>query len=330
MKVLVTGGAGYIGSHMVRHLAAHGCDVVVYDNLSTGHDWAVPGATLETGDLRDQAYLEQFFQRHRFEAVIHFAARSLVGESRQKPLDYYENNVVGTINLARCCLEHGVKRFVFSSTAAVYGEPDSLLIPESAPLAPINPYGATKVACERMLADAGVPHVCLRYFNAAGAAPDGRLGESHEPETHLIPRLLQVASGRADGFTLYGDDYPTPDGTCIRDYVHVEDLAEAHRLALEYLDAGGLSRALNCGYGRGHSVREVIEACQRVTGVSIPIETAARREGDPPRLVADGRDLRETLDWEPRYEDLDTIIEHAWRWEQAIATPFQPGPDPVL
>ncbi|WP_018862248.1 UDP-glucose 4-epimerase GalE [Thioalkalivibrio sp. ALJ3] len=320
MTTLVTGGAGYIGSHMVRYLQEQGRAVVVLDDLSTGHRWAVPDGLLEVADLTDRAAVEAVFARYDIEAVIHFAASSLVGESRRLPLAYYENNVGGTLNLVHACLKRGVERFVFSSTAAVYGEPGVDLIAEDQALHPINPYGATKAACERLLMDVGIPHVSLRYFNAAGAAPDAQLGECHEPETHLIPRVLQAASGRGDEITVFGEDYPTPDGTCVRDYIHVQDLVQAHALALDYLESGGGSRAFNCGYGRGYSVRDVIDACSQVTGRTIPVSYGPRREGDPPRLVADGSALRQMMGWEPAYDDLETIVADAWRWEQALAS----------
>lgn len=319
MTILVTGGAGYIGSHMVRRLLDDGHDVIALDNLSTGHRWAVPEEHLEVGDLRDPETVSSLFQRYRFFAVVHFAASSLVGESLERPLDYYENNLGGTLNLLRACQQAETARMVFSSSAAVYGEPDTSPIPESVAPVPINPYGASKMACERLLADVAAGSslrcVSLRYFNAAGADPQGRLGESHDPETHLIPRLLQVASGRGKGFTLYGDDYPTPDGTCIRDYIHVEDLVDAHVLALNHLAAGGESRVFNCGYGRGFSVREVIEVARSVSGQALPVDVGPRREGDPPRLVADGSALREELGWRPRHDSLETIVRDAWRWE---------------
>ncbi|ABM61547.1 UDP-glucose 4-epimerase GalE [Halorhodospira halophila] len=322
MTILVTGGAGYIGSHMVRRLLADGYEVVALDNLSTGHRWAVPEECLEVGDLQDRDALSTLFQRYRFSAVVHFAASSLVGESEERPLEYHENNVGGTLNLLRACLELGTTRLIFSSSAAVYGAPSESPIPESVAPAPINPYGVSKMVCERMLADVSVGtslrFVSLRYFNAAGADPKGRLGECHEPETHLIPRLLQVVSGRSAGFTLYGDDYPTPDGTCIRDYIHVEDLVEAHVIALAHLEAGGESRTFNCGYGRGYSVREVIEVARAVTGHPLPVDVGPRRPGDPSQLVADGSALRETLGWRPRYESLETIVRDAWRWESRL------------
>lgn len=321
-RILVTGGAGYIGSHIVKKLVQRNFDVVVFDNLATGHRWAVPDQHLVVGDLREQNDVSRLFKENDFSAVIHLAASSLVGESVQNPLFYYMNNVVGTLNLVHACIEFGIDNLVFSSSAAVYGEPEKTPIHESTPLAPINPYGATKATSERLLADVSATgalrYVALRYFNAAGADPEGRIGECHEPETHLIPRLLQAISGRSEPFTLYGEDYPTSDGTCVRDYIHVEDLARAHVLALEYLHHGGASKELNCGYGHGYSVNEVIEAARRVTGREVPMTVGPRRSGDPPRLVAAADPLRNVLGWRPHYDDLDKIVSDAWQWEQLL------------
>jgi len=318
--VLVTGGAGYIGSHTGRQLADAGYDVVIYDNLSAGHDWAVLAGELVVGDLADRERLERLFRDRRFETVLHFAAHIVVSESVRDPLKYYTNNTRNTLGLLELCAAHDVRRFVFSSTAAVYGEATGLTIDETAPVAPISPYGASKAMSERLLTDLAaaspLDYVILRYFNVAGAAPDGRIGEAHEPETHLIPLVIRAAFGMTPEATIFGDDYPTPDGTCIRDYIHVEDLAAAHIAALRHLEAGGGSQILNCGYGRGASVREVIEAVKRASGNDFPVVVKARRPGDPPRLVADARRIRETLDWTPRHDDLDEIVGSAVEWER--------------
>ena len=320
MAVLITGGAGYIGSHTVAEFLAHGEEVVVLDNLRQGHRAAVADSVFYEGDIRDQSLLHQIFTNHDIEAVIHFAANSLVGESVEKPLQYYENNVVGTHALVKAMLEHGVKKIVFSSTAAVYGEPQHIPIREDDPTVPANPYGETKLAIERMLRWCdqayGLKSVSLRYFNAAGAHPEGKIGEDHHPETHLIPIILQVALGQREVIKIFGDDYNTPDGTCIRDYIHVMDLANAHWLALEYLRQGGASTAYNLGNGTGFSVKEVIEAARRVTGHPIPTETASRRAGDPAVLVASSERIHRELGWKPKYQDLDGMIETAWKWHQ--------------
>jgi UDP-glucose 4-epimerase len=319
MRILVTGGAGYIGSHAVRLFLARGHDVRVYDNLSKGHRRAVPADRLVVADLDEVARLDQALVEHRSEAVVHYAAWSYVGESVQDPGKYYRNNLVNTLNLMECLRRHGVKRFVFSSTCATYGVPEKVPITEEEPQKPINPYGAGKLAVERALADYaaayGWGYAALRYFNAAGASPDGTLGEDHSPETHLIPIVLQAALGQRTHVEVYGTDYPTPDGTCVRDYIHVDDLAEAHLLALERLEPGkGL--CLNLGTGRGYSVREVIRTAEEVTGKSITVKEGPRRPGDPPVLVAAaGRGQRE-LGWTPRYAELRPIIETAWNWHR--------------
>lgn len=320
MNILVVGGAGYIGSHVVRLLRTAGMAVTVYDDLSTGNAWAVPEGTLVRGSLADIPAVEALFAGRHFDAALHFAARIVVSESVADPLAYYASNTRNTIALLEQCALHGVRHVVFSSTAAVYGEGTPSPIPEDAPLRPSNPYGASKMMSERVLmdtAEAGGPGVvALRYFNAAGAAEDGTLGEAHEPETHLIPLALEVASGRRQHLNLYGTDFPTRDGTCIRDYVHVEDLAQAHLDALRYLTNGGESVALNCGYGRGYSVREVIETVRKVTGHPLPVRECRRRPGDPPELVAESRRIREKLGWAPRKNDLTQIVFDAWLWEQ--------------
>ncbi len=318
--VLVVGGAGYIGSHMVNALLGAGHRVVVLDDLSRGHRDLVPGGTFIEGDLGDRPVLEDIFDTHRIDAVMHFAALSLVGESVEKPLLYYQNNVAKTLTLIQQMDLFGVDKFIFSSTAAVYGESGDGPIDEGRRCDPVNPYGVTKMVIERVLQDCsrsqGIKSVCLRYFNAAGADESGRLGERHEPETHLIPIILQVAAGIRDQVKIFGTDYPTPDGTCIRDYVHVNDLAQAHLLALDSLLAGGQSRIYNLGNSRGRSVREVVDTARAVTGHAIPCIEAPRRAGDPAVLVADSRKIREELGWKPRYEDLTTIIATAWQWHQ--------------
>lgn len=320
MNVLVVGGAGYIGSHMVKLLLSEEHSVTVLDNFSTGFRDAVVGGELVEGDLSDQAALSALFAARRFDAVMHFASFISVGESVTRPDLYYANNLVNTFNLLQAMREAGCPPFVFSSTAAVYGTPVTIPIPEDHPTQPINPYGHSKRMVEQMLADYGHAFgqrsVCLRYFNAAGADPSGELGERHNPETHLIPLVLQAASGRRPSISVYGRDYATPDGTCVRDYVHVSDLVSAHANALDYLMDGGVSAAFNLGNGNGFSVQEVIDTVQRVTGRVIPAHDAPRREGDPPRLVANSRLARQVLGWQPKYADLETIVEHAWKWEQ--------------
>lgn len=320
MKILVTGGAGYVGSHTLRHLLAAGHDCLVFDNLSQGHRAAVPKGRLVVGSLRDRPLLESVLVREGIEAVVHFAAFSLVGESVRDPARYYHNNILGSVSLLDAMRAAGVWRIVFSSTTATYGAPDRVPIREDEPQRPINPYGFSKLAIEHALADYaaayGLGYAALRYFNAAGASPEGDIGEDHSPETHLIPLVLQVALGQRPKIEIFGDDYPTPDGTCIRDYVHVDDLASAHLLALERLEQGqGLK--LNLGTGRGYSVLEVIEACRQVSGHPIPAKTGARRPGDPPELVADATRARDELGWEPQYCDIAKIVETAWRWHHS-------------
>ncbi|HEY5313255.1 MAG TPA: UDP-glucose 4-epimerase GalE [Pirellulales bacterium] len=320
MKILVVGGAGYVGSHALRHLLAGGHDCLVYDNLSQGHRDAVPSGRLIVGRLQDRPLLESVLVRERIEAVVHFAAFALVGESVRDPARYYQNNIVGSLSLLDAMRAADVKRIVFSSTTATYGVPDRVPIDEDQPQRPINPYGFGKLVIEQALADYaqayGLGYAALRYFNAAGASPSGDIGEDHDPETHLIPLVLQVALGQRPQIEIFGDDYPTPDGTCVRDYVHVDDLASAHLLALERLQPGqGLK--LNLGTGRGYSVREVIDACGQATGHPIPVKLGPRRPGDPPELVADARRAREQLGWQPQYLELQPIVDTAWRWHQA-------------
>ena len=319
MRVLVTGGAGYVGSHAAKLLAASGHDVVIVDNLAEGHLAAAGNLPLVVADLLDQAAIIDVLKKHRIEAVMHFAAFAYVGVSVREPAIYYHNNIVGTLSLLDAMREADVRRIVFSSTCATYGIPNKVPIREDHPQAPINPYGFTKLAIERALADYahayGLGYAALRYFNASGAAEDGTIGEDHDPETHLIPLVLQVALGQRESVDVYGTDYPTPDGTCIRDYIHVDDLASAHLLALEKLGEGTALK-LNLGTGRGASVQEVVDLARAVTGHKIPARHAPRREGDPPALVADPAAAKRELGWEARHRDMRGIIESAWRWHK--------------
>ncbi|MFP6751561.1 MAG: UDP-glucose 4-epimerase GalE [Pirellulaceae bacterium] len=326
MNILVAGGAGYVGSHAARMLAAAGHEVWVYDNLSLGHRQAVATGRLIEGDLHDGDLIEQVLREKSIDAVMHFAALTLVGESVSDPARYYSNNVIGTFSLLEAMRRVGVRRFIFSSTAATYGEPETVPITEQASQQPINPYGYTKLVVEKVLADFsaayGFAYAALRYFNAAGAHPDGDLGEDHDPETHLIPIVLQVALGQRDQITIFGSDYPTPDGTCVRDYVHVDDLSRAHLAALDRLEEGqGLH--LNLGTGCGNSVREIVEASRVVTGREIPVVEGERRPGDPPTLVADASLAGTVLDWEPRYTDIQQIIQTAWNWHSSHPHGYQ-------
>jgi UDP-glucose 4-epimerase len=327
--MLVTGGAGYIGSHVIRMLRDAGHAVVAYDNLSAGYPWAVGDAELVVGDLAEQAHLEALFAERSFRAVLHFAALIQVGESKAEPARYYRNNVGHALGLFELAARHGVRSFVFSSSAAVYGEPDVIPIEETAPLAPINPYGASKMMAERMLQDiaaaSGLRYAILRYFNVAGADPQRRIGQATRATSHLIKVACEAALGRRAGMRIHGTDYPTSDGTCVRDYVHVDDLARAHLEALAYLERGGGSTVLNCGYGRGHSVREVIDTVRRVSGVDFPVEEGPRRPGDPAMLVASNRKICELLGWRPRHDDLEFIVRTAWQWEQWLQA--HGGPD---
>ena len=318
--VLVVGGAGYIGSHTVRHLTEAGERVVVLDNLSLGHRDAIvsPGVELIVGDIADGALLDTLFEAHRFEAVLHFAACSVVGESVSDPLKYYGNNVASPLVLLEAMRRHDCRQFILSSTAAVYGSPIRVPMDESHPRQPINPYGWSKLMLEQILADCepawGLRSVALRYFNAAGASPDAMIGEDHRPESHLIPRVLMSITGEIGALTVFGEDYPTPDGTCIRDYIHVLDLAGAHASALAHLRAGGDSLRCNLGTGRGCSVREIIAIAEAVTGRKVPVTYGERRAGDPPSLVADPALARKALGWEAAHPDPRYMIETAWRW----------------
>jgi len=323
MAILVTGGAGYIGSHSVLTLQNAGYEVIVLDNLVYGHQDLVKNvlkAKLIVGDTCDRALLKQIFADYKIDAVMHFAAYAYVGESVTKPAKYYQNNVVGTFTLLEAMVEAGVRNFVFSSTCATYGVPDSVPIKEEQPQNPINPYGATKLMVERILQDFShaydFPSVCLRYFNAAGADPEGRLGEDHNPETHLIPLVLQTALGHRESISIFGTDYDTPDGTCIRDYIHILDIAQAHILALEYLLKGGKTDVFNLGNANGFSVNQVIETARKVTGKEINAKVSDRRPGDPPVLVGSGAKAQKILGWQPQYSNLEDIITHAWQWHQ--------------
>ena len=321
MAVLVCGGAGYIGSHAVHVLIEKGEEVIIVDNLQTGHRAALhPKAKFYEGDIRDAAVLDKIFTENDIEAVIHFAANSLVGESMEKPLLYFNNNVYGMQVLLEAMVRHGVDKIVFSSTAATYGEPKRVPIHEDDETCPTNTYGETKLTMEKMMKWVsranGVRYVSLRYFNAAGALPDGSIGEDHKTETHLIPLILQVPTGRRDHITVFGDDYPTPDGTCLRDYIHVVDLADAHVLALEYLRKGGASDIFNLGNGQGFSVKEMIAAAEKATGRSIKVEIGARRAGDPAQLIASSEKARSVLGWKPQFTDVEQVIGTAWRWHE--------------
>ncbi len=320
MRILVVGGAGYIGSHMVNMLGVSGHDVVTLDDLSSGHRDAVLTGEFVQGNCGDRYVLDGVLEK-RVDAVMHFASFIQVAESIKEPADYYRNNVSNTLTLLDAMREHGVSKFIFSSTAATFGNPQAIPINEAHPQIPINPYGRSKLMVEQILEDYdhayGLKSVCLRYFNAAGADPQCRLGERHEPETHLIPLVLQAISGRRDHIAVFGRNYNTPDGTCIRDYVHVNDICTAHALALESLMSGEGSQAYNLGNGMGFSVQEVIDAAERVTKRRVPVQDSTRRAGDPERLVADSRLIKMRLGWCPQFTDLDTIIDHAWKWENS-------------
>ena len=321
MRILVLGGAGYIGSHTALELIRAGHEVLVVDNLVTGHREAVPEqAVFYQGDLHDFAFLDQLFQKEPIDAVIHFAAYSLVGESVTNPLKYYDNNLCGTKVLLDAMVKNGIDKIVFSSTAATYGEPENIPILESDRTAPTNPYGETKLAMEKMFhwtaAAHGLRYVSLRYFNACGADASGTIGEAHQPESHLIPLILQVPNGKRDAISIYGTDYDTPDGTCIRDYIHVTDLAQAHILAVSYLMNGGENNVFNLGNGVGFTVKEIIDTAEKVVGKPIKCEMAARRAGDPAQLVASSEKAKTVLGWKPKYDDIETIIGSAWNWHK--------------
>lgn len=321
-KILVTGGAGYIGSHVVKLLRKAGYDVVVLDNLSTGHREALLGAKLVLGDMGDREILDTLIEKHKPDAVLHFAAFIQVGESVEKPLKYYANNTAGTLTLLEALSRHGIDKFIFSSTAAVYGIPEEMPVTEETPLQPINPYGMSKRFVEQILSDLSAVdpfrYVALRYFNVAGADPEGELGQKYSAATHLITRALKTAKGEIEKMQIFGTDFPTKDGTGIRDYIHVNDLAEAHIRALEYLLEGGESDIFNLGYGHGFSVREVIDVARRVTGIDFTVEETGRRAGDPPELVADSSKIRRKLKWQPGHDDIDFIVRTAWEWEKNL------------
>jgi UDP-glucose-4-epimerase GalE len=318
-RILVTGGAGYIGSHAVRELEKNGYTAVVYDNLSEGHREAVVAGKFEKGDLSEADQVDSLFRKYQFSAVMHFASRCYVGESMENPMRYYQENVGNALILFRVMLKHGVRSFILSSTCATYGDPERIPIDEDHPQDPVNPYGESKYFIERILKQYdrayGLRFVSLRYFNAAGASEDGLIGESHDPETHLIPLLLAVAAGKRNKITVFGNDYPTDDGTCIRDYIHVLDLASAHVAALQWLEDGRPSEFFNLGTGVGQSIREVLKTAVEITGVEIPFVVGPRRLGDPPELVAAAAKANRELRWTPRFSDLRTILKTAWLWE---------------
>jgi UDP-glucose 4-epimerase len=319
MKIFVTGGAGYIGSHIVKALGKDKHDILVYDNLSTGHKWAVLYGRLVKGDLADTKLLNETLNFFHPDAVIHFAASIQVGESVLKPLLYYRNNVVNTMNLLEAMQNNNIQNFIYSSTAAVYGMPETITVDETAPLRPINPYGQSKVMVEKILQDLSAVtafrYIALRYFNVAGADTECRIGQAYRESTHLITRALKTAHGEFPKLSIYGTDYPTADGTCIRDYIHVDDLANAHVLSLNHLMETGKSDVMNCGYGHGFSVREVVAAAKKVTGIDFPVEDTDRRSGDTEQVVADSTKLRSITGWQPRHDDLEFIIKTAWEWE---------------
>ena len=321
MAILVTGGAGYIGSHTVYKLIEEGRDVVIIDNLETGYKKAInPKARFYEGDIRDEKFLNEVFSKEPIEAVIHFAANSLVGESMKNPLKYYDNNIYGTKVLLDCMMKNNIKYIVFSSTAATYGEPEKFPIEETDKTEPTNTYGETKLSMEKMFKWTekahGLKYVSLRYFNACGAHESGEIGEAHFPETHLIPLILQVPNGKRETISIFGDDYNTEDGTCIRDYIHVTDLAQAHILAVDYLLAGNKSNIFNLGNGKGFTVKEVIDVARKVTNNEIPAITTPRREGDPTVLIASSKKAREVLGWKPEHDSLEEIVSSAWNWHK--------------
>ena len=320
MSILIVGGAGYIGSQTAKAVAKAGLEPVIFDNLVYGHRWAARWGPLVEGDIADRALVDRVLQEHRVTAVIHFAAYAYVGESVKHPRKYFQNNVTGTLALLDAMVDHGVRDIVFSSTCATYGEPIRVPMGEDHPQKPINPYGESKLAVERILhwyqGAYDLRYAALRYFNAAGADPDGEIGEDHDPETHLIPLAIGAALGRGPELQIFGTDYPTPDGTAIRDYIHVADLAEAHLLALGRLERGDQALALNLGTGKGHSVREVVTSVEKISGRKVPRVEVARRAGDPPALVADATYATRILGWRPKYQELDTIVAHAFQWAE--------------
>ena len=323
MKILVAGGAGYIGSHMIKHFLQTDHEVLILDNLSTGYEDNCQGLPLHKIDLKDKDQVLQFLKTQSFDAVMHFASFINVGESYHHPEKYYQNNVINSFHLLDAMIECGIKNFIFSSSAAVYGEPKKIPINENHPIAPVNPYGSTKAEVEKKLEEyrlnKGLNYISLRYFNACGAHTDGSIGERHNPETHLIPLILQAASGRRKNIQIHGNDYDTPDGTCIRDYIHVMDLVEAHLLALNSLINNGQSAIYNIGNNQGFSVKEIIEAAETVTQKHIPIEMGERRKGDTAKLIADNQKIIQELNWHPRYSDLNIILSTAWQWEKKLA-----------
>ncbi|MEP3275114.1 MAG: UDP-glucose 4-epimerase GalE [Stappiaceae bacterium] len=324
MSILVTGGAGYIGSHMVWRLVDEGESVQILDNLSTGFDWAIPGSVpLHKGDVGDEAFLDALFSREKIDAVIHFAGSVIVPESVSDPLKYYSNNTGNSRNLIAACVRHRVEKFIFSSTAAVYGDPEVVPVEESAALKPLSPYGTSKLMTEQMLADTAAAHnfryVALRYFNVAGAEPSGRTGQSTANATHLIKVACEAALGKRNSLSVYGSDYDTPDGTGVRDYIHVWDLALAHQQALRALNSGADSAIYNCGYGSGFSVRQVIESVKRISGVEFTVKEEPRRAGDSPKVIANPEKIRNALDWQPAHDELDEIVSHALAWENKLS-----------
>lgn len=322
MKILVTGGAGYIGSHMVRTLSDNGHKIIVYDNLSTGHKDSVLSGRLLVADLSDTVSLDKLLSDEKFDAVIHFAAHIVVEESVKDPIKYYRNNFSNALNLIESCIKHNVNKFVFSSTAAVYGLPEKSPVSEEMHLLPINPYGASKIMVEQTLKDISIAHdlkyVSLRYFNVAGSDPLSRIGQRYKDPTHLITLALKTALGQREYLNIFGTDYDTPDGTCIRDYIHIDDLINAHMLSLDYLLSGKQSNVFNCGYGHGYSVKEVIEKVKKVTEIDFQVRETARREGDAPVLVADSAKIKKELGWQPVHDDLEYIIKTAWEWEKKL------------
>ena len=322
MKIFITGGAGYIGSHVVKVLGEAGHDLLIYDNLSTGHEWAVLSGRLVKGDLNDTTQLDEALSVFQPDAVIHFAALIQVEESVREPLKYYQNNVINSIRLLESMIRHDVRNFIYSSSAAVYGIPEKIPVDENSALCPINPYGVSKAMVEQILKDLAAAkdfrYIALRYFNVAGADPEGRIGQAYEESTHLITRALKTAKGEFPKLLIYGTDYPTPDGTCIRDYIHVDDLARAHSMALDYLMQSRHTDIMNCGYGYGFSVKEVVHMAKRVTGIDFQVQETGRRPGDPPALTADSTRLKSLTGWTPQHDDLEFIVRTAWNWERKL------------